>query len=226
MNLLLARLSAAGFERLRGELEPVALAPGAVVYEPGVAEENLYFISGGVVSLVEVTASGAATEIAQVGKEGVLGIDLFMGGKTAPWRMVARSPGEAFRLNADALAWQFARNVELRGLLLRFTQALMAQIAQTAVCNRHHSIEQQLCRWLLAVLDRLGLRELVITQQEVAAALGVRREGISAAAARLQKDGVIRYSRGRIRMLERAGIELRACECYAEVRRHYERLVL
>lgn len=226
MNLLLARLSAAGFERLRGELEPVALAPGAVVYEPGVAEENLYFISGGVVSLVEVTASGAATEIAQVGKEGVLGIDLFMGGKTAPWRMVARSPGEAFRLNADALAWQFARNVELRGLLLRFTQALMAQIAQTAVCNRHHSILQQLCRWLLAVLDRLGLRELVITQQEVAAALGVRREGISAAAARLQKDGVIRYSRGRIRMLERAGIELRACECYAEVRRHYERLLL
>jgi CRP-like cAMP-binding protein len=225
MNLLLARLSAAGFERLRGELEPVALAPGTVVYEPGVAEENLYFISGGVVSLVEVTASGAATEIAQVGKEGVLGIDLFMGGKTAPWRMVARSPGEAFRLNADALAWQFARNVELRGLLLRFTQALMAQIAQTAVCNRHHSIEQQLCRWLLAVLDRLGLRELVITQQEVAAALGVRREGISAAAARLQKDGVIRYSRGRIRMLERAGIELRVCECYGEVRQAYERLL-
>src|SRR5688572_18907749 len=217
MNLLLARLSAAGFERLRGELEPVALAPGAVVYEPGVAEENLYFISGGVVSLVEVTASGAATEIAQVGKEGVLGIDLFMGGKTAPWRMVARSPGEAFRLNADALAWQFARNVELRGLLLRFTQALMAQIAQTAVCNRHHSIEQQLCRWLLAVLDRIPSGKFVMTQELVASMLGVRREGITTAAGKLQHAGLISYRRGQIAVLKRAGLESLSCECYAVV---------
>jgi CRP-like cAMP-binding protein len=225
MNLLLGRLSAVGFERLRGELEPVTLAPGAVIYEPGTPEEDLYFISGGVVSLVEVSASGAATEIAQVGKEGVLGIELFMGGKTAPWRMVARTAGDAFRLNADALEWQFAKNAELRCLLLRFTQALMAQIAQTAVCNRHHSIEQQLCRWLLAVVDRLGLRELAMTQQELASALGVRREGISAAAARLRREGVIRYNRGRIRVLDRAGVERRVCECYAEIRRRYGELL-
>jgi CRP-like cAMP-binding protein len=225
VNLLLARLSSDGFERLRGELEPIALAPGTVIYEPGSTEEELYFISDGVVSLVEVTDRGAAAEVAVVGKEGVVGIDLFMGGNTAPWRMVAQSPAEAFRLNSDALAWQFAKNPELRCLLLRFTQALMAQIAQTAVCNRHHSIEQQLCRWLLATVDRLALQELVVTQHTVARLLGVRREGISAAAARLQKEGIIRYARGRIRVLDRAAIEQRVCECYGQVRQAYERLL-
>lgn len=225
MNLLLARLSAEGFERLRGELEPIALAPGTVIYEPGSTEDDLYFISDGVVSLVEVTARGAAAEVAVVGKEGVLGIDLFMGGNTAPWRMVAQSPAEAFRLNSDALAWQFAKNPELRCLLLRFTQALMAQIAQTAVCNRHHSIEQQLCRWLLASVDRLAVRELVVTQHTVARTLGVRREGISAAAARLQKEGIIRYARGRITLLDREAIEQHVCECYAQVRQAYDRLL-
>jgi CRP-like cAMP-binding protein len=225
VNLLLARLSTEGFERLRTELEPVALASGTVIYEPGSPEDDLYFISGGIVSLVEVTARGAAAEIAVVGKEGVVGIDLFMGGNTAPWRMVAQSPSEAFRLNSDALAWQFAKNPELRCLLLRFTGALMAQIAQTAVCNRHHSIEQQLCRWLLASSDRLGLRDLVVTQHAVAKALGVRREGISTAAARLQKEGIIRYARGRITLLDRAAIEQRVCECYAQVRQAYERLL-
>jgi CRP-like cAMP-binding protein len=225
VNLLLARLSAEGFERLRSELEPVALPPGTVIYEPGSPEEDLYFISNGVVSLVEVTDRGAAAEVAVVGKEGVLGIDLFMGGNTAPWRMVAQSPAEALRLNSDALAWQFAKNPELRCLLLRFTQALMAQIAQTAVCNRHHSIEQQLCRWLLATVDRLAMRELVVTQHTVAKTLGVRREGISAAAARLQKEGLIRYARGRITLLDRAAIEQRVCECYGQVRQTYERLL-
>jgi CRP-like cAMP-binding protein len=225
MNLLLARLSSDGFERLRGELEPVALQPGTVIYEPGSPEDDLYFISDGVVSLVEVTARGDAAEVAVVGKEGVVGIDLFMGGNTAPWRMVAQSPAEAYRLNSDALAWQFARNSELRGLLLRFTQALMTQIAQTAVCNRHHSIEQQLCRWLLAATDRLGVRELVATQHAVARTLGVRREGVSSAAARLQKQGVIRYARGRITLLDRAAIEQRVCECYGQVRQAYERLL-
>ena len=225
MNLLPARLSADGFERLRAELEPIALAPGTVIYEPGSTEDDLYFISDGVVSLVEVTARGAAAEVAVVGKEGVLGIDLFMGGNTAPWRMVAQSPAEAFRLNSDALAWQFAKNPELRCLLLRFTQALMAQIAQTAVCNRHHSIEQQLCRWLLASVDRLAVRELVVTQHTVARTLGVRREGISAAAARLQKEGIIRYARGRITLLDREAIEQRVCECYAQVRQAYDRLL-
>ena len=225
MNLLLARLSSEGFERLRTELEPVALAPGTVIYEPGSPEDELYFISDGVVSLVEVTARGDAAEVAVVGKEGVVGIDLFMGGNTAPWRMVAQSPAEAYRLNSDALAWQFARNSELRGLLLRFTQALMTQIAQTAVCNRHHSIEQQLCRWLLATVDRLAMRELVVTQHTVARTLGVRREGISAAAARLQKEGIIRYARGRITLLDRDAIERRVCECYGQVRQAYERLL-
>jgi CRP-like cAMP-binding protein len=225
MNLLLARLSSDGFERLRGELEPVALPPGTVIYEPGSPEDELYFISDGVVSLVEVTARGDAAEVAVVGKEGVVGIDLFMGGNTAPWRMVAQSPAEAYRLNSDALAWQFARNSELRCLLLRFTQALMTQIAQTAVCNRHHSIEQQLCRWLLAATDRLGVRELVATQHAVARTLGVRREGVSSAAARLQKQGVIRYARGRITLLDRAAIEQRVCECYGQVRQAYERLL-
>jgi CRP-like cAMP-binding protein len=225
MNLLLARLSSDGFERLRSELEPVALAPGTVIYEPGSPEEDLYFISDGIVSLVEVTPKGAAAEVAVVGKEGALGIELFMGANTAPWRMVAQSPAEAFRLNSDALAWQFAKNPELRSLLLRFTQALMAQIAQTAVCNRHHSIEQQLCRWLLATVDRLGVRELVMTQHAVARTLGVRREGISAAAARLQKEGLIRYARGRIALLDRAAIEQRVCECYGQVKQAYERLL-
>jgi CRP-like cAMP-binding protein len=225
VNLLLARLSAQAFERLRGELEPVALPPGTVIYEPGSQEDDLYFISGGVVSLVEVTASGAAAEIAVVGKEGVVGIELFMGGKTAPWRTVAQSPAEAFRLNADALEWQFAKNPEFRRLLLRFTQALMAQIAQTAVCNRHHSIEQQLCRRLLAMLDRLAIGELAMTQHTMASTLGVRREGVNAAAARLQKEGIIRYARGHITLLDRTGIERRVCECYGAVRQAYERLL-
>ncbi len=225
MNLLLARLPASGFDRLRRELEPVALERGAVIYERGAPEQDLYFISSGVVSLIEVTSNGAAAEVALVGKEGVVGIDLFMGGGTAPWDIVTRSPGEAFRLNADALEWQFARDPDLRSLLLRFTQALMAQIAHTAVCNRHHSIEQQLCRWLLTMADRLGIRELAVTQHALAAALGVRREGISAAAAGLQKEGLIRYSRGRLEVLDRTGIERRVCECYEEVRLHYARLL-
>jgi CRP-like cAMP-binding protein len=225
VNLLLARLSGEAFQQLQAELEPVSLSCGAVIYEPGSREDDLYFITGGVVSLVEVTPSGAAAEIAVVGKEGVVGIELFMGGKTAPCRMVARSPAEAVRLNADALEWQFAKNPELRCGLLRYTQALIAQIAQTAVCNRHHSIEQQLCRWLLAILDRLAVRELAITQHMVANTLGVRREGVSAAAARLQREGIIRYARGHITLLDRGGIEQRVCECYGEVRQAYERLL-
>lgn len=225
MNLLLARLSGEAFQRLQAELEPVSLAPGAVIYEPGSHEDDLYFLTGGVVSLVEVTASGAAAEIAVVGKEGVLGIELFMGGKTAPCRMVARSAAEAVRLNADALQWQFARNPELRCLLLRYTQALMVQMSQTGVCNRHHSVEQQLCRWLLVTLDRIPAGQFVITQEQLAGLLGVRRESITEVAGRLQQAGSIRSRRGHIEVLERVGLEARVCECYGVVKQEFSRLL-
>ncbi len=185
----------------------------------------MYFPASGIVSLLKVMNDGAAAEIAVVGNEGMVGIALFMGGETTPSRAVVQSAGRAYRLDAARLKVEFARGGALQRLLLRYTQALITQMTQTAVCNRHHQLEQQLCRWLLLSLDRLASSELVMTQQLIANMLGVRREGVTEAAGRLQADGLISYRRGRINVLDRAKLEERACECYAVVRRESDRLL-
>jgi CRP-like cAMP-binding protein len=225
MNHVLAQLSPQAFERLRPHLEPVALPLGTQIYEAGALEDGLYFVSSGVVSLLKVTATGAAVEIAVVGREGVVGVEMFTGGRTAGWRAVVQSAARAFRLGADDLQRELAADRELEEHLLRFTEALMQQISQTALCNRHHSIEQQFCRWLLASMDRLGTHELGMTQALIARLLGVRREGISFAAGKLQAEGLIRYTHGRIAVLQRELLESRACECYAAVNAAYRELL-
>ena len=225
MNHVLAQLSPRAFERLRPHLEPVALPLGAQIYDPGMVQDYLYFVSSGVVSLLKVTANGSAVEIAIVGREGVVGMEMFTGGGIAGWRAVVQSPVRAFRLGADVLQRELGADREVEVHLLRFTEALMQQISQTALCNRHHSIEQQFCRWLLATIDRLGTQELGITQALIARLLGVRREGISSAAGRLQTEGVIRYTHGRIAVLQREALENRACECYTAVNAAYRELL-
>jgi CRP-like cAMP-binding protein len=224
-NRLLAALPATDLLRLLPHLERVLLPLGAVIYESGGEQAHVYFPASGIVSLLYVMKDGAAAEIAVVGNEGVVGIALFMGGQTTPSRAVVQSAGSAWRVEAAAIKAEFARGGALQRLLLRYTQALITQMTQTAVCNRHHLLEQQLCRWLLLSLDRLPSNQLVMTQQLIANMLGVRREGVTEAAGRLQADGLIDYSRGRINVLDRARLEKRACECYAVVRLESDRLL-
>jgi CRP-like cAMP-binding protein len=223
-NQLLAALPAADYERLQPHLELVPLKLGAALYESGSAQGYVYFPTDSIVSLLYVMEDGSSAEIAVVGREGVVGIALFMGGETTPSRAVVQSAGGAYRLAASFLKAEFERGGPMQYLLLRYTQSLITQMAQTAVCNRHHSVEQQLCRWLLLSLDRLPTNELSMTQQLIANMLGVRREGVTEAAGRLQAEGLINYSRGRITVLDRRKLEARVCECYAVVRRETDRL--
>ena len=223
-NLLLAALTATELKRLRAHLEPVAMPLGHVVYESGRMLDHVYFPTTAIVSLLYVMEDGSSAEIAVVGKEGLVGISLFMGGETTPSRAVVQSAGQAFRLGAQHLRAEFNRAGSLQHLLLRYTQSLITQMAQTAVCNRHHSVDQQLCRWLLLSLDRLPTQELVMTQELIANMLGVRREGVTAAAGKLQDAGVIEYRRGHITVLDRSKLETMSCECYEVVRRECERL--
>ena len=224
-NHILAALPPADFERLAAHLELVPLPLGEILYEPGSQLQHAYFPTTAIVSLHYVTESGASAETAGVGNEGVVGISLFMGGDTTPSSAVVQTAGHAYRLERRLLKEEFNRGGLLHRVLLRYTQALMTQMNQTAACNRHHSVEQQLCRWLLLTLDRLPSRELVMTQDLVASMLGVRREGITEAAGNLQRSGLIRYRRGHISVLERPGLEAAACECYAVVKKELTRLL-
>lgn len=224
-NHLLAALPTAEFARLAGELELVALPLGDMLYEPGGQLQYAYFPTTAIVSLHYVMESGASAESAGVGNEGVVGISLFMGGNTTPSSAVVQTTGHAYRLGRRLLKQEFDRAGPLQRLLLRYTQALMTEMAQTAACNRHHSVEQQLCRWLLLTLDRLPSAELVMTHELVASMLGVRRESVSEVAGELQRAGFIRYRRGHIAVLDRGGLESRACECYTVVRTELNRLL-
>ena len=223
-NQLLAALPEADWQRWRPQLEGVELPLGEVLYESGSTLSHVYFPTTAIVSLLYVMENGASAEIAVVGNEGLVGISLFMGGETTPSRAVVQSAGHGFRLKGQVIKEEFKRAPVLH-LLLRYTQALITQMAQTAVCNRHHSLDQQLCRWLLLSLDRLQGDQLVMTQELIANMLGVRREGVTESAHNLQKAGLISYSRGRITVLDRAGLEKRTCECYAVVRNEYSRLL-
>ena len=224
-NHLLAALPAAEFDRLSPHLELVPMPLGEALYESGVRLQHVYFPTTAIVSLLYVMESGASAEIAGVGNEGVLGISLFMGGDTTPSSAVVQTAGHGYRLPGRLLKEEFNRGGLMQRLLLRYTQALVTQMFQTAACNRHHSIEQQLCRWLLLTLDRMPTNELVMTQELVASMLGVRREGITEAAGKLQHAGFIRYRRGHISVLERSGLETRVCECYAVVKKEVSRLL-
>jgi CRP-like cAMP-binding protein len=224
-NHLLAALPAAEFERLSPHLESIPMPLGEVLYESGAQLRHVYFPTTSIVSLLYVLEDGASAEIAVVGNEGILGISLFMGGDSTPSRAVVQSAGHGYRLKAELLKQEFNRAGPVLRLLLRYTQALITQMTQTAVCNRHHSIEQQLCRWLLLSLDRLSSDSLTMTQELIANMLGVRREGVTEAAGNLQRAGLIRYSRGRIEVLDRAGLEKTVCECYAVVKKEYDRLL-
>jgi len=223
-NQLLAVLPAADYARISPNLELAPWPLGMGVYEPGSRLGYVYFLTEGIVSLLYVLKNGASAEIAVTGCEGVVGVSLFMGGETTPSRAVVQCAGHAYRLPAAALKREFDSGGELQHLLLRFTQALITQMAQTAVCNRHHSVEQQLCRWLLLSFDRLPSNELIMTQELIANMLGVRREGVTEAAGILQQAGLIRYSRGHITLVDRAGLERRVCECYAVVKQESQRL--
>ncbi|MCW7538896.1 Crp/Fnr family transcriptional regulator [Aquabacterium sp. A7-Y] len=224
-NHLLAALPLAEWERWQKALEPVQLTLGEVLYESGVALTQVFFPTTSIVSLLYGFEDGASSEIAVVGNEGLVGISLFMGGGSTPSRAVVRNAGQAFRVPATFLKQEFSSSSPVLHLLLRYTQALITQMTQTSVCNRHHSLDQQLCRWLLLTLDRVQSNELVLTQELIAGMLGVRREGVSEAAANLRKAGLIRYRRGHITVSDRAGLELRTCECYAVVKKEYERLL-
>lgn len=225
-NRLLADLPPEVFARLLPDLALAPMPLGKVIYESGAELEHVYFpLPNCIVSMLYVMEDGASAEIAVVGDEGMVGIALFMGGGTTPSRAVVQSAGQAYILKGSALVSEFERHSGLQILLLRYTQALITQMSQTAVCNRHHSVEQQLCRWLLLSLDRLSSNELAMTQELIANMLGVRREGVTDAAGRLQARGLIRYSRGHITLLDRAGLEAEVCECYAVVKREYDRLL-
>ena len=224
-NHLLAALPSAEFEPLAAHLELVPLQLGQMLYEPGSQLQHAYFPTSAIVSLHYVMESGASAETAGVSNEGVVGISLFMGGNTTPSSAVVQTAGHAYRMERRKLLAEFNRAGLLQRLLLRYTQALITQMAQTAVCNRHHSLEQQLCRWLLLTLDRLPGNELVMTQELVASMLGVRREGITEAAGNLQRAGMISYRRGHIAVIDHAALEGQACECYAVVRKELDRLL-
>jgi CRP-like cAMP-binding protein len=224
-NHLLAVLPAAEYERLLPDLEHLPLVLGLPLYESGGQQEYVYFPTTCIVSLLYVMHDGSSAEIAVVGNEGAVGIALFMGGETTPSRAVVQSAGEAWRVKGSILKTEFERGGPMQYLLLRYTQALITQMAQTAVCNRHHAVEQQLCRWLLLSLDRLPTNELTMTQALIANMLGVRREGVTEAAGKLQAEGLITYSRGKITVLDRPKLETRVCECYAVVKRESDRLL-
>ena len=224
-NHLVAALPTAEFERLAPHLELVAMPLGEALYESGGQLQHAYFPTTSIVSLHYVMENGASSEIAGVGNEGVLGISLFMGGNTTLSRAIVQTAGHGYQLKARLLMEEFNRGGVMQHLLLRYTQALITQISQTAVCNRHHSVEQQLCRWLLLTLDRLPSNELTMTQELIAGMLGVRREGITEAAGHLQQAGFIRYRRGHITVLDRSGLESRVCECYAVVKNEFDRLL-
>jgi len=224
-NHLLAALPVAEWERWLPALEPIDMPLGEVLYESGVAMTHVYFPTTSIVSLLYVMEDGASAEIAVVGNEGIVGVSLFMGGETTPSRSVVQSAGQGFRMRGQLLKEEFNRSGPVLHLLLRYTQALITQMAQTAVCNRHHSLDQQLCRWLLLSLDRLQGPELVMTQELIANMLGVRREGVTEAALSLQRAGLINYKRGHITVVDRAGLEQRTCECYAVVKKEYDRLL-
>jgi CRP-like cAMP-binding protein len=224
-NHLLAALSAAQRKRLYPHLRLVPMSLGKVLYESGDLLRHVYFPTDSIVSLLYVLADGASAEISVVGNDGLIGIALFMGGETTPSRAIVQSAGHAYRLIAQRLKDEFHRNAEMQLLLLRYTQALITQMAQTAVCNRHHSVDQQLCRWLLLSLDRLSTNQLTMTQELIANMLGVRREGVTEAAGKLHKLGVIEYRRGQITVLDRPKLEQLCCECYAVVKKESDRLL-
>ena len=224
-NHLLGALPHLVWERWLPLLEVVELPLGLVLYESGSTLSHAYFPTTAIVSLLYVMEDGASAEIAVVGNEGVVGVSLFMGGESTPSRAVVQSAGCGVRLTADAMKTEFASAAPVMQLLLRYTQALITQMAQTAVCNRHHTVDKQLCRWLLLSLDRLQSNELTMTQELIANMLGVRREGVTEAALKLQQAGLIAYSRGHISVLNRVGLELRSCECYGVVKKEYDRLL-
>ena len=224
-NHLLAALPDAEWQRWLPQLEAVEMPLGQVLYEPGGNIKHVYFPTTAIVSLLYVMENGASAEIAVVGNEGIVGISLFMGGESTPSRAVVQSAGHGFRLDAETMKTEFNRAGPVLHLLLRYTQALITQMSQTAVCNRHHSLDQQLCRWLLLSLDRLEGTDLVMTQELIANMLGVRREGVTEAAHTLQDVGLIRYARGHITVLDRKGLENRVCECYDVVKKEYDRLL-
>lgn len=229
-NRLLAALPEEEYVRLLPNLEPVPMPLGQVLYESGEQMHHVYFPIDAIVSMLYVMEDGASAEIAVVGNEGVVGVSLFMGGETTPSRAVVQSAGHAYRLKGQILKEIFHRAGGRRAgvfhdLLLRYTQALLTQMSQTAVCNRHHSLDQQFCRWLLLSLDRLPTNELVMTQELIANMLGVRRESVTEAAGNVQRAGLIEYHRGRITVRDRAGLEARVCECYAVVKREFDRLL-
>src|SRR6195256_1073982 len=224
-NHLLDALPRGDYERIASHLELIPMKLGDVLYEPGDRLRHVYFPTTSILSLLYVMEDGASAEIAIVGNEGILGISLFMGGETTPSRAVVQSAGHAFRLKADLLKTEFGRFGPTMHLLLRYTQALITQMAQTAVCNRHHSVDQQLCRWLLLSLDRLPSNQLTMTQELISNMLGVRREGVTEAAGKLEKLGVIRYVRGQITVLDRPRLEQLCCECYAVVKKESDRLL-
>jgi CRP-like cAMP-binding protein len=224
-NHLLGALPPAEEQRWMPLLESVDLPLGHVLYESGAALGHVYFPTTAIVSLLYVMENGASAEIAVVGNEGVVGVSLFMGGESTPSRAVVQSAGQGFRLKANTMKEEFNRAGPVLHLLLRYTQALITQMAQTAVCNRHHTLDQQLCRWLLLSLDRLEGNQLVMTQELIANMLGVRREGVTEGALKLQRAGLISYMRGHITVLDRAGLEKRSCECYSVVKKEYDRLL-
>ena len=224
-NGLLASLPEADWVRWQPLLEAVAMPLGHVLSEPGAILTHAYFPTTAIVSLLYVTESGGSAEVAAVGREGIVGIPLFMGGGSTPSRAVVQGAGDGFRMPGALLKEEFAQSAAVRWILLRYTQALIAQMAQLAVCNRHHTVDQQLCRWLLLSLDRRTGDEIIVTQELIAHMLGVRREGVTEAALSLQRAELIRYRRGRITVLDRRGLEKRSCECYAVVRAEYDRLL-
>ncbi|GHU33009.1 Crp/Fnr family transcriptional regulator [Betaproteobacteria bacterium] len=224
-NHILAALPEEIYERLLPHLEHVSMPLGDVLYESGIQMRHIYFPINSIVSLLYVMENGASAEIAIVGNEGFVGISLFMGGESALNRAVVQSSGEAYRLPGRILKDEFERGGPLQHLFLRYTQALLTQMAQTAACNRHHTLDQQFCRWLLLSIDRLPSNELVMTQELIANMLGVRREGVTEAAGNVQKAGLISYQRGHITVLDRTGLEARVCECYAVVKKEFDRLL-
>lgn len=224
-NHLLAALPAAELERIIDHMERVHLPLGEMLYEPGGCLKHVYFPTTAIFSLHYVFENGGSAEIAGVGNEGMLGVSLYMGGDTTPSSAVVQTAGHGYRLPAPLLVEEFNRSGAMMQVLLRYGQALLTQIAQTAACNRHHSVEQQLCRWLLLTLDRLATNDLVMTQELVARMLGVRRESVTGAAGMLRDEGIISYRRGHISVVDRAGLQTRACECYAVVKAEFDRLL-
>ena len=224
-NHLLAALPVAVRQRWLPQLQPVEMPLGQVLIESGRVPTHVYFPTTAIVSLLYVMENGASAEIAVIGNDGIVGVSLFMGGGSTPSQAVVQSEGRGFRMNGQAIKSEFNQSPPVLHLLLRYTQALITQMAQTAACNRHHSVDKQLCRWLLLSLDRLPGNEIIMTQELIANMLGVRREGVTEAALKLQEAGLIRYVRGHITVLDRKGLEQRTCECYAMVKKEYDRLL-